>query len=203
MSTLKRKRGRPRKAEVRPIDTPSEKKKIQAELVIGKIVENPALSVGNAARQLGLPEHIAHNPQTLTRSAEWSEMLDKFLSNDALLETHQKLLKASRIDNLIFPRDGEPSDEEIALMLEEVGCTLRKIVHGDLQRRAYFFAPDNRARKDALDLAYKLRGSYAVDKAAVAFSLVQLASFRATQLKAGEPIAELPAPDAPSMPTAA
>jgi hypothetical protein len=122
---------------------------------------------------------------------EWSELLDAYLPQGDLLETHKTLLKASRIDHLVFTRDGEPTDDEIGIMLAEVGCKLRKIVHGETQRHVYFFAPDNKARANALEMAYKLRGSFAADKAAVAFSLAALARIRAeSDTKALPPAAD-------------
>lgn len=56
------------------------------------------------------------------------------------------------------------TDKEIIEMLAEVNCKVRRIVHGETARHVYFWAPDSKARKDGLDMAYKLRGSYAPDK---------------------------------------
>lgn len=56
------------------------------------------------------------------------------------------------------------TDKEIIAMLAEVNCKVRRIVHGETARHVYFWAADNRAVKDALDMAYKLKGSYAPEK---------------------------------------
>lgn len=56
------------------------------------------------------------------------------------------------------------SDSEIVDMLAEVNCKVRRIVHGETARHVYFWAADNKARKDALDMGYKLRGAYAPEK---------------------------------------
>lgn len=58
------------------------------------------------------------------------------------------------------------TDKEIISMLAEVNCTVRRIVHGRSARHVYFWSPDNRARKDGLDMAYKIMGKYAGDAAA-------------------------------------
>lgn len=55
------------------------------------------------------------------------------------------------------------TDKEIVAMLAEVNCTVRRIVHGNSARHVYFWAPDNRARKDGLDMAYKIRNRYPKD----------------------------------------
>lgn len=111
------------------------------------------------------------------------------LPNDLLAEKHLQLLNSTRVDHLVFPLgpdtdEGDPSegppigpevpesfkdrtsltDKEITDMLAEVNCTVRRIVHGETARHVYFWSADNRALKDALDMAYKLRGDYAPEK---------------------------------------
>lgn len=49
------------------------------------------------------------------------------------------------------------TDGDIKVLFEQVGCTVKKIVHREFSRDVYYYTPDNRARKDAVDLAYKLR----------------------------------------------
>lgn len=156
----------------------SVRRKIIAHAVAGKLVENPSMGVSTALREVGASEHAIHNPQVITQSKEWAEILDEYLPRAELGEVHRGLLRASRIDHLVFTRDGEPTDEEIIVMLKDINCMVRKIVHGEQARHVYFFAPDNRARKDALEMAYKLRGDFAGDKAQVAFSLAALAGVR-------------------------
>ncbi len=56
------------------------------------------------------------------------------------------------------------TDKEIIGMLAEVNCKVRRIVHGETARHVYYWAADNKARKDALDMAYKIRGTYAPEK---------------------------------------
>lgn len=53
------------------------------------------------------------------------------------------------------------SDEEIGEMLAEINCKLRRVVHGEMARHVYYWAMDNKAVKDALDMAYKIGGRYA------------------------------------------
>jgi hypothetical protein len=50
------------------------------------------------------------------------------------------------------------SDRDIEDMLAEVNCKVRKIVHGETARHVYFWSPDATARKNAIELAYKIKG---------------------------------------------
>lgn len=69
------------------------------------------------------------------------------------------------------------TDGEIKKMLAEVGCTVKRIVHGNSARHVYFWTYDSKARKDALDMAYQIRGSYApkkIDKRIGVYSMKDL-----------------------------
>jgi len=56
------------------------------------------------------------------------------------------------------------TDKEIIDMLAEVNCKVKRIVHGETVRHVYYWVLDAKARKDALDMAYKLKGRYATEK---------------------------------------
>lgn len=113
----------------------------------------------------------------------------EYFSEEFLAQKHLQLLNSTRIDHLVFPLgpdidEGDPSegppsgasvpeafkdrtkltDQEITSMLAEVNCTVRQIVHGETARHVYFWSADNRALRDALDMAYKLKGTYAPEK---------------------------------------
>lgn len=185
------------------------KRKALASAVQSKIIENPTISVGDAMREVGVSEFAATHPATLTKSKEWAELLDVYLPQGELLDTHKGLLRASSIDHMVFadgPRDeaaaltwintknakteGEYlftrydvlSDDDIRVMLAEKNCEVRRISRTENSRHVYFWSPDSRARKDALDMAYKLRGTYAAEKHLhVGFSLVGLGAEREAQ----------------------
>jgi len=160
--------------------TRSVQRTIQARAVLGKIVASPATSVSRALREIGANEHLIKNPQDLTQSREFQEVLDEKITNDLVVQTHLGLLKAARIDHMTFISESEGiSDADITAMFAELNCTVRKIIHRDTGARdVYFWSPDNRARKDALDMVYKLRGAYTEDKARAIFSLAALARSR-------------------------
>lgn len=171
MSTRKKVATKPLKASPKAIRT--------AQL----LAENHGMAIGTAMRAAGYSDVTSLKPQNLTTSKQWPELLDRFLPQDALLAAHENLLKASRIDHETFNAAKELTDEHIHEMFNELGCSVRRIVHRENGvRDVYFWSPDNRARKDALDMGYKLRGTYAAEKHLhVGFSLVGLNADRATQ----------------------
>lgn len=153
------------------------------------VVENRG-NVSKAMREAGYSEISAKNPKNLTESKGWKELMEEHLSEESLTKHHKALLNSTSLDHMVFPLgpdnddEGDASEEppvgpdvpeefkdrtsltdgDIKEMLKEVNCTVRKIVHGNTARHVYFWAADNKARKDALDMAYKLRGSYAPEK---------------------------------------
>lgn len=138
------------------------------------------MSVGAAMIQAGYSPITAQNPQQLTGSKQWADLLEEFLPQSEVLKTHRGLMHASAIERMSFKKeDAKISDQQIQEMIEASGCIFMRISRGAGIRTAYFRAPDNRARKDALDMAYKLRGTYAAEKHLhVGFSLLDLGKGR-------------------------
>jgi hypothetical protein len=122
--------------------------------------------------------------------------IQEALPDDLLGRKHQELLNSTTLDHMVFPlgpKDEDDinlsggrikkteegnvpeklkerttlTDKEIITMLADVNCKVRRIVHGETARHVYFWAADNRAVKDALDMAYKLKGKYAAEKSIV------------------------------------
>lgn len=78
------------------------------------------------------------------------------MPDDALINTHKTLLESKAIDHLVFPLS--MSDEEITELIESVGGTVRKFKHGETAVHCWFWAPNTKARTDALKLAYDVKG---------------------------------------------
>lgn len=158
--------------------------------VLDLMVENGG-NVSKAIRDSGLysPSQAKH-PEKITESKTWNEIIEDVLPDEMLTEKHKELLTATRIDHLVFPlgpKDADDpnfsggkkraeaempeehkerttlTDKEIIEMLAEVNCKVRRIVHGETARHVYFWSNDNKARKEALDMAYKLKGRYGDD----------------------------------------
>jgi len=151
-----------------------------------KAVDNLVGNGGNvtkAMRDAGYSEATINTPQKLTESAGFKALLDEILPDKDVVEKHKELLNSTRVEHMVFPtyntekaselknkqeKTGEDmtdeirklmlTDEEITELLSEVNCKVRKIVHGETARHVYFWSADNKARKEAIALAYKMKG---------------------------------------------
>lgn len=160
------------------------------------LLENKGKPVSIAMLEAGYPPATAKNPQQLTNSQGWQELMAEYLPDDEIAEKHKGLLRATRLDHQVFAlgpkneedkkayieadklkaaKDGKEyreveyvTDEDIREMLEEINCKVRRIVHRETARDVYFWVADNKPRKDAIDMAYKLKGQYAPDRSIVA-----------------------------------
>lgn len=138
------------------------------------MVENGG-NMSKAIRETGLySDNQALHPEKIANSLTWAEVVEEELGDDLLMEKHKELLNSTRIDHMVFPlgpkkdadkKEGQDilSDEEIVEILAEVNCKVRRIVHGEQSRHVYFWSYDNKAKKEALDMAYKLKGRYKDD----------------------------------------
>ena len=133
---------------------------IRIRRVFKRVMESKGkISVSQAMRDEGYPSTTTHNPQQLTRSKTWQELLQTFLPEEGLIRTHRSLMNAFHLGHQVFPLSIE--DEDIVDLLASTECTVVKIQYGEQAKHVYFWAPDNMARDRALDKAYKLTGKYA------------------------------------------
>ncbi len=145
-----------------------------------------------AIRDTGLySEEVALNPHKITNSKTWTELMEIYISDDDLSQKHKELLNATRLDHMVFvtgPRDEKEAlriddearekatkegkeyktidyitDEDIRQMLADVSCKVRRIVHSETARHVYFWSADNKSRKDAIEMGYKLKGRFGTD----------------------------------------
>lgn len=133
-------------------------------LAYKKIVENrgKTKSVGKVLKDAGYSDSYAKNPQQFLKTKKWTELQEHFISDFDLARVHGELLRANSIDHAVFPLGLK--DEDIMELLDSVNCVVKRFMHGDTQTHVWFWSPDNRARKDALDMAYKCKGKYAAVK---------------------------------------
>jgi len=103
------------------------------------------------------------------------------IPDELLVQRHKELLNSTNVEHMVYPpfrsekerkeientgqNIGEQlTDIEIIQFYKDINCEVRRIVHGDMARHVYFWSADNKARKDAIDMAYKLKGQYAPEK---------------------------------------
>lgn len=168
-------------------------KRVAAILLSGK----SGNSVGAAMREAGYSDKYADNPQQMVETNSWKEIMEEMLPDHELAKVHRSLLNAHSLDHMVFPlgpikaeeaeEDGNEeesgsrkqdtgeriplTDAQIGEMLASVNCVVRKIVHGQQARHVYFWAPNEKARTDAVDMGYKLKGRYAAQKVEISKTL--------------------------------
>lgn len=160
--------------------------------VLDNLVENGG-NMSKAIRDTGMySETMSSTPSKITNSVTWNELMEIHISDNELASKHKELLNATRLDHMVFPtgpkneeealeyseeqqtkaeKKGEDykevdylTDDDIRQMLLDVNCKVRRIMHGETARHVYFWASDNKSRKDAIEMGYKLKGRYANDE---------------------------------------
>lgn len=101
-----------------------------------KALENGG-NVSKAMSESDFSPAMAKNPQKLTRSKGWQELMDKYLPEEKLAKIHKQVLEKKEI---LLVSDGKEGSH-----LEYTGQPHPDVVKG-------------------LDMAFKLRGSYAPEK---------------------------------------
>lgn len=86
---------------------------------------------------------------------------DRF-SDEELEKHHKELLNQKQVAYFVFPKRME--DEEIEEKVNSAGFNLIVIRFGEKGKYAFYSTNDSNAKKSALDMAYKLKGSYAAEK---------------------------------------
>lgn len=168
------------------IKTFRKKPSLRQKQTVLNMVENGG-NVSKAMRDAGFSDAYSKNPQKVTASKAFKELAEEYLPDTDLLHIHKRILAAHKLDHMIFPLGPKSPDEteeevedesdqnvfeaertnltddDISVMLKDVGCLVRKIVHVQQARHVYFWSPDNKARTNALELAYKIRGKIKPD----------------------------------------
>ncbi|MDD4601614.1 MAG: hypothetical protein PHQ46_11280 [Negativicutes bacterium] len=119
--------------------------------------------ISQAMKEAGFSDAYAKNPQKLTRTKSWKDIMDKYLPDEKLGRIHKKLLESKKFTSRSFPLDME--DDNIRTIIRAAGATPLRIFEGkneaDIECKKCFFSyPDNMVIDKALDKAYKLKGRY-------------------------------------------
>jgi hypothetical protein len=144
--------------------------RIKAKMVFDKIVEKKGkCGVSKAMRDVGFSPRYAHNPQQFLKTKTAQELMKEYLPDELIAKKHNELLNAAEIQHYIFPHEPKKkqlSNEEVKEIVESVpGCRLIYVKRDKFSgTTAYFQAPNGKIQKDAVDMAYKLFGSYAAEK---------------------------------------
>lgn len=98
----------------------------------------------------------------IKKSKTWQALTEERLNEDKISNIHAELIVAKKIDYMLFTAEIE--DKDIYELMDSVKCTVKKIVHGIQGTHVWFWLADNRIRKDAVEMAYKVLGKFAPEK---------------------------------------
>jgi hypothetical protein len=127
---------------------------------MAKGVPRPVNFIGKKGRSGR--KKIGEEVVDLAKARIYTEVLREMLPDIELAKKHLELLNATGIDHMTFPLD--ITDDEIKELLREVNCEMRKVQRSNTLVNVWCWSIDNNARKNALDMLYKLRGDYAIEK---------------------------------------
>lgn len=114
--------------------------------------------IGKLMLQAGFKEGYARSPDKLKKTISWQELMEKNIPDNILAEKHNQLLNSTGIGHMVFPV--AMKDSEITELLAGVNCVPQKFQHSNTATHVWYWARDNKAIKEALDMAYKLKSKY-------------------------------------------
>lgn len=165
------------------------------------------MPMGKAMQQAGYSKTVSLTPSKVTNSRSWQELMEEQLPDSLLSATHNELLKSKSLDKMSFPNEHDDDDSDdksedkgvdsgdsgdnlqednltdgdIRELLKDVGCTVRRIVHGKNNREVYFWSSNDKARNDALQMAYKLKGRFD-EKVNIDITRKEIVSIKITEI---------------------
>lgn len=140
-----------------------------------KAAKNMIENGGNKYKALidaGYSEGYARNAYKFTNQSTTQDILDELMPRGLIVDTHVQLMKASKLEYQIFPVD--TPEKEIDEIISAAGCKVQRKRKTKFAIHVWYYVPDNRARKDAIDMAYKLRGEFAPEKFEITDPIKQL-----------------------------
>jgi hypothetical protein len=149
------------KKEKKPLGIVALKHKVVLDKLtknVGKCRKN---TIQKAMTDSGFSESYAKSGH-IKKGKTWNQLMEIHLSDDKLAKTHEELLNFKKLDYMLFNHDIK--DKDIYELMESVNCIPKKIIHGVAGVHVWFWLPDGRIRKDATELAYKVKGKMAPEK---------------------------------------
>jgi len=131
---------------------------LRQQTVIKKMVENGGKSVSKAMVEAGYSKSMAKNPQKLTNSLGWSELIEKYLPIESTLKAHKGLLFAKSVKHYSFSKSMD--DGDIRKIFNGSDSKVVKIINTKTSKIVYVLETDSNSVLHALDLTYRIRGSY-------------------------------------------
>lgn len=138
------------------------KQKKLAKLIVENLESEETLTGGQMLEKVGYSEGLIKHPGRVISQEGVQQELERLLPDEYLNQAHRELLDHKRIDYFVFPK--EMLDEEIEKKVNDVGIEVINIQPSLKGKYAFYSVLDANARKAALDMAFKRKGSYAPEK---------------------------------------
>lgn len=136
-------------------------KKLAKELA-NNLKSKNTLTAGQMLEKVGYSKNLVKQPGRVIQAEGVQQELAQLLPDEYLDEAHRELLDQKKIEYFVFPN--KMSDEEITDKVNDIGIEIINIQKSARGKYAFYSVIDVTARKAALDMAYKLKGSYAPEK---------------------------------------
>ena len=94
----------------------------------------------------------------LTNSNGWKELMEQHLPDKLLAKKHRELLEQKELAYFVFSKDKK--DDEIEGHMKANGLDLIVIRHTDKGKMAFYSIDNSVAKKNGLEMAYKLKGHF-------------------------------------------
>jgi hypothetical protein len=140
-----------------------------------KAVKNFAENGGNAYKALldaGYSESYARNAHKFKGTESTQDLLDTMMPRSLVADVHVGLLKSKKLEYMQFPVD--VGDDVVYELAQDTNTIVKKIVQSKFIKHVWIWVPNDKARKDAVEMAYKLRGEFAPEKYEVSDPIKQM-----------------------------
>lgn len=96
------------------------------------------------------------------RKPKIQNAITEALPDDLLAKKHLELFEQKQVEYFVFPKDME--EEEIIDKVNAAGFEVITIRYGEKGKYAFYSIPNSGAIKSGLEMAYKIKGSFAPEK---------------------------------------
>lgn len=150
-----------KKKNIRNMGVTELKHKMVLKTLNEKLGKGEKATMTKAMIENGYSKSYAESGQ-IRKKKTWQQLMNEYLPDELIAKTHKELLVAKELSYFVFPR--EMKDEEIEKRMEEAGIKLVVVRESDRGKMAFYSRADTRARKDGVDLAYKVKGKMAPEE---------------------------------------
>lgn len=120
------------------------------------------VSLTQAIKDTGLYSDSYAESGHITKKKSWIQLMEEYLPDSLLAETHNKLLKSKEIRQLNF--NYKLKDNEIEQIIIDQGWTYIGTKRFMTTATVFFVAPNDAIIKSATELGYRVKGKMAPDE---------------------------------------